>query len=197
MKQYLVIAYVVSLLCGFSFFIPVKSVFADDDCDVVAFEPEGNRMIMTGYIDETVILKLLRVVTKNPDITTIIMQDVCGSEDSVATIEAARMVRLLGLNTVVAADSYIASGGTDFFLAGVNRKVESGAMIGVHAWGGEGYEDAAKLPKNHPDHEIFLDYYEDIGIPTDFYWYTLLAAPAEDIHWMTLKEQKKFKVFTQ
>ena len=36
-----------------------------------------------------------------------------------------------------------------------------------------------------------------MGIAEDFYWFTLNAADADDIHWMTRTEMKRYKMLTQ
>ena len=36
-----------------------------------------------------------------------------------------------------------------------------------------------------------------MGIPADFYWFTLEAAPADDIHWMSRDEMETYAVVTQ
>ena len=41
---------------------------------------------------------------------------------------------------------------------------------------------------------MFLDFYADMGTPEDFYWYTLEAAPPDDIHWMTPEELIRFRM---
>jgi hypothetical protein len=35
-----------------------------------------------------------------------------------------------------------------------------------------------------------------MGIPADFYWYTLEAASAENIHWMTAQEIAQYDILT-
>jgi hypothetical protein len=87
----------------------------------------------------------------------------------------------------------IASGGTDFFLAGKKRIIENGAMIGVHSWDSPG-ESALDLPKDNEEHQKYLSYYNQVGIPAEFYWFTLKAAPPEDIHFMTDDEITKFQI---
>lgn len=36
-----------------------------------------------------------------------------------------------------------------------------------------------------------------MGIPSDFYWFTLEAAPAESIHWMTEEELFQYHITTE
>ena len=84
---------------------------------------------------------------------------------------------------------------SDFFLAGKERTVAKGAKIGVHSWSG-GAKPATELSKNHKAHKKYLDYYNIMNIPDEFYWYTLDAAPAGDIHFMTEEEIEKYKIKT-
>ncbi|WP_152558771.1 COG3904 family protein [Endozoicomonas numazuensis] len=141
-------------------------------------------------------VKYEQLLNENPQATTIVMEYVEGSVDDEANLEAARLVRLNKLNTLVPGDGLIASGGTDFFLAGLKRTIKEGAQIGVHSWAGFGIDDASKLPRTDPEHQEHLQYYKEMGIPADFYWYTLEAAPSDDIHWMTQEEIKRYKVAT-
>ena len=55
---------------------------------------------------------------------------------------------------------------------------------------------ATDLPEDHEEHRLYLDYYEEMGIPAEFYWRTLSAAPPEGIHWMTEEELERFGFFT-
>ena len=45
-------------------------------------------------------------------------------------------------------------------------------------------------------HRIYLDYYRALAIDQEFYWFTLQAAPADGMHWMTDSEMAKFSVYT-
>ncbi len=138
-----------------------------------------------------------QVFNQYPDITTLVMEDVPGSIDDVVNLKASMEIRKQGINTYVPKDGVIASGGTDMFLAGVERKVHPTAKLGVHSWGtGDDEAKATDLPTDHPEHQKYLEYYRKMEIPEDFYWYTLEAAPAEDIHWMTPQEIIKYKVET-
>jgi hypothetical protein len=89
----------------------------------------------------------------------------------------------------------IASGGTDFFMAGTKRIVAKGALLGVHSWGGDmDSVPAAEVPRDDPVHIKYLDFYEAVDIPGDFYWYTLDMAPAGGIHFMTEEEIELYQV---
>ena len=43
---------------------------------------------------------------------------------------------------------------------------------------------------------MFLEYYREMDVPEDFYWFTLDAAPPERIHWMSDDEILVFGLVT-
>lgn len=165
------------------------------DYEPVSFSVSGDAAIMTGVIDGDIGEKLQTLLDEHPEINTIILHNVEGSVDDEANLEAARWVRERGLNTRIPGDGIVASGGTDFFLAGVKRTAAPGAMIGVHSWSGL-IAEGARAPKDDPEHQKYLLYYKDMGIPAEFYWYTLRAAPSGGMHWMSVEEQRRYRVVT-
>lgn len=170
---------------------------ADYPEEPATFSVDGNRAIMAGYITSTTPAAVDALLADNPNLELIIMPFVPGSEDDDANLEAARAVHEAGVATCVPAEGLIASGGVDFFLAGSKRGAGQGARLGVHSWAaGDGLE-GGDLPKDHPDHVMFLEYYADIGIEEAFYWFTLEAAPAAGIHWMSPAEMETYGVLTQ
>ncbi|NQY15671.1 MAG: alpha/beta hydrolase, partial [Henriciella sp.] len=83
------------------------------------------------------------------------------------------------------------------FLAGVNRKIEDGACVGIHSWNDHELPQGMTpldLPSDHEEHQIYLEYYEFIGIDPDFYWYTLEIADAQSMHWMQRDEFDDFRI---
>ncbi|MGB0849002.1 MAG: hypothetical protein ACPGSM_19870, partial [Thiolinea sp.] len=128
--------------------------------------------------------------------TTIEMHDVPGSADDDANLIASRIIRTRGINTHVPADGIIASGGVDFYLAGLQRTLVDGAKIGVHSWADGDGRAGSDYPANDPEHKKYLDYYTEMGIPLEFYWFTLTAAPPEEIHNMTAAEITRYGVTT-
>lgn len=95
----------------------------------------------------------------------------------------------------------IASGGTDFFLAGMKRTKGKNTRIGVHSWADGLGKTATDYPKGDQNHEPYINYYESIGMTRQqaeaFYYFTINAATAENIHWMTDAEIAKYKMLTQ
>ena len=166
------------------------------DYDPAVFTVEEDRAMMEGVIDGTTPERVEQLIEDYPNVTTIVLQQVDGSADDEANLVASRIVRQHGFATHVPADGEIASGGVDFFLAGRTRTVEDGARLGVHSWAAGFGETGADLPKDDPQHQLYLDYYEEMGSPADFYWFTLEAAPAECIHWMTASEIAQYGMVT-
>lgn len=160
------------------------------------FQVDGDRAIMTGVINYNMSDKVKTLMEKNPQVKTIVMESVPGSINDVENLKASRLIREYGLNTYVPEGGMVASGGTDFFCAGVERGAHESAVVGVHSWAGEGVDNAAELPKDHPEHQKYLDYYREMGIPEDFYWFTIEAAPAESMHSMSPEELQKYGLIT-
>lgn len=160
------------------------------------FQVEGSVASMNGVITASTPAAVLRLLFEHPEVDTIEMQIVPGSIDDHANLRAAHYVRDHGLATTLGANARIASGGTDFFLAGRTRTVAEGAEIGVHSWSGGPGEIGQELSRDAPQHQLYLDYYQAMGIPTDFYWFTLESAPADRIHIMTEEEITRYRFRT-
>ncbi len=150
---------------------------------------------MRGVIYSNTHNDIRQTLNNNPQLTTLVMEDVPGSIDDEINLLASREIRSRNLNTYIPDSGMVASGGTDMFLAGKERAVHETAKLGVHSWSG-GDLEALEYPRDHEEHKKYLDYYVEMDIPTDFYWYTLEAAPADTIHWMTLPEIGKYQVVT-
>ncbi len=173
--------------------VRIDALFARMEGDQARFRVEGSRAFMSGVIGPSTPGRVLELILVHPRVEEIWMEDVPGSIDDDSNLRAARLVRRFGLATVAPGDAVIASGGTDFFLAGEPRAVEAGARIGVHSWGGF-EEDGDEVALDDPAHAMYVEYYAEMGVPEDFYWFTLDAAPAEGIHWMTPDELERYGV---
>lgn len=170
--------------------------FMKADNTPVEFKVTGDTALMTGVITSSLPAVVLQLIFEHPNVTTIEMQIVPGSIDDVANLRAALYVRQFGLATKLNSRSSIASGGTDFFLAGKQRYVEKGATIGVHSWSGGAGIDGRDVPRDDPEHQKYIEYYKLVDIPESFYWYTMEAASPGDIHLMTEEEIETYKVRT-
>lgn len=152
-------------------------------------------LYMKGIIYSNTLDDIKNVLDKNPQVTTLTMIHVGGSIDDEINLVASQEIRKRNINTYLPKNGMVASGGTDMFLAGTKRQVHPTAKLGVHSWSG-GDKVALDFPKEHEEHKKYLDYYKEMEIPTDFYWYTLKAAPADGIHWMTSEEIIKYNITT-
>ncbi|MBR9871660.1 MAG: hypothetical protein GYB26_11010 [Gammaproteobacteria bacterium] len=161
------------------------------------FSVRGDWAIMNGEITSKIVDQLNALVAENPQVRTIVMQNVPGSLDDEMNLKAGLRLRELGLNTYLPPGSQIASGGVDLFLAGKERIAAPNVLIGVHSWAGGGVTDASTLDRDHPGHKMFLDYYQALGIDPDFYWFTITAANADNIHWMSVDERQRFGITTR
>lgn len=154
--------------------------------------------VMVGYIDSNTPALTEKLFTEHPEVKNLIMLDVPGSVDDEANLATAKLVYDRKMNTIVPRLGMIASGGTDFFLAGHYRCIDSNnSRIGVHSWSdGEGGE-ATDFPRGHESHLPYINYYVSIGmdqqLSEDFYYYTIEAASADNIHWMTVDELLTYK----
>ncbi|MEM7052296.1 MAG: alpha/beta hydrolase [Acidobacteriota bacterium] len=165
--------------------------------DLTELEVDGSRLYMAHEVNSRTLDQFLAVVAEHPEIDTLVLTIVPGSVDDEVNLALGRKVRQLGLDTHLVGGGMIASGGVDLFLAGVERKIEKGAFVGVHSWASGVAMKGDQLDRDHPDHRLYLDYYRDLGTPEDFYWFTLEAAPSRGMHWMTAAELERFQVVTQ
>ncbi len=139
------------------------------------------------------------LMKKYPNIKWVELGDCPGSKNDEVNLKVAKKMYDLGMNTRIFSDSEIASGAVDLFLAGNKREVQSGAKIGVHAWAGGG-KVPTDLPKDDPEHYLYIDFYKSVGMSdsaaTEFYFFTIESAEANDIHWMTEAEIELYKMAT-
>ncbi|WP_298917603.1 hypothetical protein [uncultured Algimonas sp.] len=150
---------------------------------------EGDTLHLSGTMNSRSYREIERLIDRHPELTRIEIGEIDGSVDDHMTLRTGLMLHRAGLDTHLRADSFIESGGVDIFCAGRNRTAEQGAHVGVHSWS---YLDESvsgdKLAPSDPEHAPYLDYFETVGCPVDFYWYTLKAASADDIYVMTNDE---------
>jgi hypothetical protein len=150
---------------------------------------------MNGTIGASTPFRVMELVFYHPEVETIVMVNVPGSLDDDSSLRASQIVRAHKLNTHLRSDGEVASGGTDFFQAGVNRTCERGAKFGIHSWSEFGAE-GSDYPRDSEEHQMYLDYCDEMGIPQAFYWYTLEVATADEIYWMTEEELDEYNMIT-
>lgn len=162
------------------------------DPSLLRFEVVGERAYGYGTTDDRSINVINKLIRENPQVTTLVLKAMPGTKDADINLIIARRIRKAGLNTHLEADSYIASGAVDLFLAGATRTMECGARIGVHSWAMAIYEpEPGKYDRRKSRQENFL---RDMGIDPAFYVFTRDAAPASDIHIMSPDEINQFNL---
>lgn len=168
----------------------VMEVFVADN-KIMDFDIKDGTAHVSGVITTETPADVLRLLYEHPEVHTLELNYISGSLDDEANLRACQYIRDRGLMTIVPSGCMVASGGTDLFLSGLYRSCGEHALIGVHSWSWMG-DDGDELPRDHVEHEAYLEFYRDMDIPDDFYWFTLEAAPADDIHWMTPDELQQF-----
>lgn len=162
-------------------------------------ELDGPEATLSGALGSLTFMQVQRLQKERPEVDRLVLQDVPGSINDEINVETGRLVRNGGWSTYVPADGEIASGGVDLFCAGVTRTLDAGARVGVHSWS-NGEEEGGDLPVDSPEHDFFIEYLDEmLGSPRGemFYFFTLQAAPAAGIHWMTTEEIEQYELLTR
>lgn len=170
-----------------------------DSFGVFTFQDDMT-VIMNGVIGSNTLEDWDKYIQAYPSTIRIIMKDCPGSEDDVANLEAARKVYQKRVSIHLPSDAQIASGAVDFFLSGEVRTREAGSKIGVHSWS-DGENEATDFAVGHTNHLPYINFYKEVGFSQSeaeaFYYFTIHAAPADDIYYMTDAEISQYKLLTE
>jgi hypothetical protein len=193
-SQILILIFLASAI----FFSSCKKDVRPNDYGIFSSQDEKTA-IMNGVIGSNTPQHWDNFIAAFPSTDKIIMKDCPGSEDDIANLEAARKVRAKNLTIHLPSDAEIASGAVDFYLAGTTRTRETGSKIGVHSWASL-FKSATDYPVGHENHQPYIDYYVEMGFSQAdseaFYYFTINAAGANDIYWMTEAEIVEYKLVT-
>ena len=150
---------------------------------------------MDGVVDSRTPIAFAAALKSHPGITTLRLLDCPGTEDDAANFKLAAMVRRAGISTHVPANGSIRSGGVELFLAGVTRRADPGAELGVHSWQDSDGLEARDVPADDPVHRRYIDYYISMGMTPEraaaFYAFTN-ATPSDDVYYMTETDMLRF-----
>lgn len=162
--------------------------------------PDNQTVEMDGTINGDTLHNFLALDAAYPNIKQINIKECDGSLDDEVNLKVAKKIHQKGINTHLMDNGYIASGGVDLFLSGNRRSIGENTKIGVHAWAGED-ATATDFPTGHEYHQPYIDFYTSAGFTPqqaeEFYYFTINAAPAEGIHWMTDKEIEQYHITTK
>ncbi len=117
---------------------------------------------MDGTIGSNSLTNFNAMIAANPNINTINIVNCDGSSDDTVNLQLSTLVHQRGTNIHINDNGSIASGGTDFFLAGTTRTKGTNTRIGVHSWAGNGVV-ATDFPVGHANHLQYINYYVAVG----------------------------------
>ena len=154
------------------------------------FIPKGRFALAVGVIYENFPERVQQLHDDHPEVDTLILLYLPGSAADFFMVNGVYLAHELGYHTCVPSNGMVASGGTDFFLGGVQRYATPGAEVGIHSWAGE-FDDGTviegtDLPRDHEEHKPYLALADAVCIPRDFYWQTLTYGLP--MHWVTEEE---------
>lgn len=155
---------------------------------------------MNGEIGYNTLTDFNRLIENYPNINLINMNQVPGSSNDEVNLQVSKRVFDLNIATHLLDNGEIASGGVDFFIAGVKRTKGTNTKIGVHSWS-DGSNDATAFPLGHANHLPYINFYVSVGFTQqqaeNFYYFTINAAPASGIHWMTEAEITQYELIKE
>lgn len=161
---------------------------------------DSTTVVMNGEIGSSSLSDFNKLVAAHPNIKTVNIKNCGGSMDDEVNLKLSARVHELGLNTHLMDNGLIASGGVDFFLAGKQRTKGKNTKIGVHSWSDGNGTSATDFPVGHEYHLPYIKYYVSVGFTQEqaeaFYYFTINAAAAEDIHYMTDAEIAQYNIVT-
>jgi hypothetical protein len=174
-----------------------KKFFSWLDRGNLSFEVEGDVAYCNGTTKRKVVKQFKALFAEHPEVKTLVFGWMPGSNDDERLLKSLAIIRERGVNTHAADHARIYSGGVDLFTAGTRRTMGEDVEFGVHTWTSGRRREGRKLPKNHRQHKPYLDYYNSVDVPVDFYWFTLEAAGGDAMHLMTTEELKKYRIVSE
>lgn len=157
-------------------------------------------VLMDGEITSSSLTDFNSLDAAFPNINKINIKNCGGSSDDTINLQLSIKVHQKGINIHLMDDGEIASGGVDFFIAGILRTKGSNTKIGVHSWADSDGTTATDYPVGHANHLPYISFYVSVGFTQqqaeEFYYFTINAAPADDIHWMTDEEITQYNLTT-
>lgn len=152
---------------------------------------------MDGEIGDNTLDNFNALIAAYPDIERINMNEVPGSGNDEINLQVCKKVHDRNMTIHLMDNGFIASGGVDFFLAGTTRTKGANTQIGVHSWA-SGTISATDFPVGHANHQPYINYYVHIGFTQqaaeDFYYFTINAADADSLHYMTEAEIAQYGI---
>ncbi len=162
-----------------------------------SIEVLDNTATLNGTLGTETYIQMNELIKNNTNVDTLILQEIDGSVNDAINMHTGRLIRNAKLTTVVKANGDINSGGVDLFAAGFKREYNKGGKVGVHSWCCVNGKSAHLLSRDDAEHGAQLTFFRELlgdELGPEFYFFTLNAAPASDIHVMTQTELDKYLI---
>jgi len=159
----------------------------------------GKKATLAGTLGTSTYIQIQEMINTT-SVDTLILSNVSGSDNDAINMHTGRLIRNASLTTLMPKGGEAYSGGVDLFSAGAQRIFETGGKLGVHSWccTADG-KDAGQLSKGDKAHGAQLTYFREmLGTEKgpEFYFYTINAAPANQIHLMSVADMVKYTLTT-
>lgn len=168
--------------------------------EIFTVENNKNAIILNGVINSTALEKFKFLAIQYPNLKRIEIVNCDGSINDEVNLKLSKYIYDNNYDIHLLDNGLIASGGTDLFLAGQKRSKGNNTSIGVHSWAGDN-ATATDFPTGNENHLPYINYYVSVGFTEqqaeDFYNFTIYAAPADSMHWMTNTEISLYNITTQ
>lgn len=182
-----------------------KSVDQTSQFGIFKVKDDGLCIVMNGEIGRRSLKNFDRLNKAFPEVKQINIMECGGSMDDETNLKLSQKVYENKMAIHLLDNGMIASGGVDFFLSGRKRTKGKNTKIGVHSWAGEDDKgktiSAIDFPEGHEFHQPYIQYYQSVGFNSEeakaFYFFTINAAAANNIHWMTDAEILKYKMLKE
>lgn len=119
---------------------------------------------LDGVTDRQSPAQFVWMTSEFPLLRVLRMADCPGTIDDVANLRLGRLIHARGMTTVVPSSGSVRSGAVEIFIAGVGRRVESGAQFAVHAWSDRRGVEVADFGASDPISQTYLAYYKEMGL---------------------------------
>jgi hypothetical protein len=156
---------------------------------------DQTRAALVGETDSATPAQFAAMLRAFPQIATLDLIEVPGTQDDRANLELGRMIRANGIATHVPDHGSVRSGGVELFLAGVRHTAAPGAEFAVHSWADEDGREARDYPADAPENRAYLAYYREMGMDEAqaraFYAMTN-AVPFAEAQWLTASDMGRW-----
>lgn len=192
----LVVLLLAACFGGCSILVP-REIKQLERARIFSVSESGEALVLNGVVNSTALEEFEEIAGANPSIKHLEIVDCYGSINDDINLELAKFIYDNNFNIHLLDSGSVASGGTDLFLAGRTRTTGVGTRIGVHSWAGRS-KTATDFAVGHEHHLPYISYYHSIGFSQEeaekFYYFTINAASADSIHWMTEEEIVEYEM---